>query len=353
MNIAVVDVAAQEGGSGAVLRDYVDYIKSDVASANHQWFVFTSLINFSDSNNVHCIQDGSIKKSLLRRIYWENIIFPKLMKKYNIDVVVSLQNNALPHVSCKQIVFFHNILLLLKPNTFSFFKREERLLALYTHIIGPYTRHTWKRAYAFAVQTNTVKEDLLKFLKDGVSVVVIPPHVSLEGLECINSTSSIQGLIYPATTMPYKHIEDVIKLLHGKINKDIIFTFDGTENSYAQKLKKLAEGDAHFRFVGYMNHKELLEFYAKLNYGLLMVSEMETLGIPLIEARSFGVPIVAVDRPYVHESLKDYPNVEYVDVGFNNLSELVNKAFKKQKIDSDIISFESSWAKMNELFNVV
>lgn len=352
MNIAVVDVAAQEGGGGAVLRDYVEYIKADASSANHQWFVFTSLISFSDTSNVHCIQDKNIKKSLFRRIYWENCVFPKLMKKHNIDVVVSLQNNALPHVSCKQIVFFHNILLLLKPNTFSFFKKEERILALYTHIIGPYTRHTWKRAYAFAVQTNTVKDDLKKALNESVPVVVIPPHVSLEAVESVKTESAIQGLIYPATTLPYKHIDDVIKHLYGKIDKDIVFTFDGTENSYAQKLRNLADGDAHFKFVGYLKHKDLLEYYASLNFGLLMVSEMETLGIPLIEARSFGVPIVAINRPYVHESLKDYQNVEYVDVSFDNLAESVHQAFMKQKTDSNIISFDSSWDKMNELFGV-
>lgn len=353
MNIAVIDVAAQEGGGGAVLRDFVDFIKTDIASADHQWFVFTSLISFNDTDNVHCIQDPSIKKSFLHRLYWENSVFPKLMKKHQIDVVVSLQNNALPHISCKQIVFFHNILLLKKPSSFSFFKREERLLAFYTHVIGPYTRHTWKWANAFAVQTNTVKEELEEKIHTRVPIAVIPPHVSLDGVENTESDRPIDGLIYPSTTHPYKHIADVICILKGQIDKDIVFTFDGSENAYAEKLKRLADGDTHFKFVGFLKHSELLEYYAKLNYGLLMVSEMETVGIPLIEARSYGVPIVAVDRPYVHESLKDYSNVEYVNIDLSNLADKVKTAFVMNKTDSEMPDSNSSWEVLNEAIGVL
>ena len=41
---------------------------------------------------------------------------------------------------------------------------------------------------------------------------------------------------------------------------------------------------------------------------------VETLGIPLIEAASLGVPIIANDMGYVHNALNDYEGARLVKV---------------------------------------
>ena len=47
---------------------------------------------------------------------------------------------------------------------------------------------------------------------------------------------------------------------------------------------------------------------------LLFPSYIETLGLPLLEAAAFGLPVLAADVDYAHEVLKDYEGVRYIDV---------------------------------------
>lgn len=46
---------------------------------------------------------------------------------------------------------------------------------------------------------------------------------------------------------------------------------------------------------------------------LLFPSYIETFGLPLLEARMSGSPILASDCPFSHEILDDYDGVSYFD----------------------------------------
>lgn len=40
---------------------------------------------------------------------------------------------------------------------------------------------------------------------------------------------------------------------------------------------------------------------------------METIGLPLLEAKAMGCPIIAIDMPYVKETLEVYKNYSEFD----------------------------------------
>ena len=44
---------------------------------------------------------------------------------------------------------------------------------------------------------------------------------------------------------------------------------------------------------------------------LLFPSYLETVGLPLLEAKQYGAPIIASDCAYAHETVGEYENVSY------------------------------------------
>ncbi len=65
------------------------------------------------------------------------------------------------------------------------------------------------------------------------------------------------------------------------------------------------------KFVGRLNQNEMVNMYKQSI--LIFPSYIETIGLPLIEAKTLGRQIVAADCEYAHEALGDYDNVVYFD----------------------------------------
>jgi glycosyltransferase involved in cell wall biosynthesis len=70
----------------------------------------------------------------------------------------------------------------------------------------------------------------------------------------------------------------------------------------------------------------MIELYAQSNC-LLFPSRIETWGLPMSEAKSYGMPIIAADLPYAHEAIGSYDRVRFFSA--KNMSELAElmKAF--------------------------
>ena len=65
-------------------------------------------------------------------------------------------------------------------------------------------------------------------------------------------------------------------------------------------------------FEGVLPHETLLSYY-KSSQGLLFPSIIETLGLPMLEAAAFGLPIIASDLDYAREVLIGYSGVNFVN----------------------------------------
>jgi glycosyltransferase involved in cell wall biosynthesis len=139
--------------------------------------------------------------------------------------------------------------------------------------------------------------------------------------------------IYPATPFHYKNhhmILGALKLLPESIKRNIVieFTFDANDNAYSIKLSNIViENQLPVKFIGSLDHESLIEKYN--SYTLLYPSLLESLGFPLIEAKSIYSPIMAIDLSYSREALGNYENVTY----FKSLEELI-KIFSKSPDDN-------------------
>jgi len=187
-------------------------------------------------------------------------------------------------------------------------------------------------------------------------------RISIEEVISLNFKDSMFHMFYPANSAVYKNHELIINAL--KYIKDskpeiynnliIHFTFDrNLSNNRNAELIGLAEKlqvIEHIRFEGKISYERVLSFYKSCDL-LVFPSYIETFGLPLIEAASFGMPILAVDMNYAREVIGDYEGVKFLNykdskLWAENIIDLYNKRIKYKTYD---VNYKTSWKDFFEL----
>lgn len=324
MNIAVIDVAAENGGALSVLKDFLEYVVS--VNDENKYYVFVSKEIDIIHPRIQYILKSEVKNSWLSRLKWEHFSAINELKALNIDVVFSLQNTAFFTRKLRQVVYFHNALLLEPRRKYSLFKKSERRYGIYTRFIGPYTFKSLKNATTIICQTETVKSAVEKRVSSA-QVYAVNPNVFVDEPLINSANDTIRGYLYPAAAVPFKKIEDVIRCYknhHSWFDQnglELLITIDGTENDYAKSLANLSKDISGIRLIGYQQRRTILEKYK--DYALIINSELESYPIPFIEAGLVGTSIVAADYPYAIEILKNNQNAAIYKK--NDLSDMFEK----------------------------
>lgn len=302
MRIAVVDVAAQYGGALSVLYDFVDRLIEREKDSQDEWYIITSVVDIKESVHVHNLKFPGIKHSWFHRLWWEYTKFKKLIEELHIDVVFSLQNNGLPVKQVKQIAYVHNVLLVQNKIRFSWLEPSERAAALYSNILAPYIRYSWKYVDKIIVQGNSVKGQVGRYFSEQ-KIFVCRPNMKLE--KKAKSVGKIKGFIYPTSAGTHKNfeliVETVKKLEEQGKDIEVLITITGDENPYAEKIKRETDKIKGIHLIGPQERRYILDSYQ--NYGLLLVSKLESFSMPILEAMNSQTVIVALDLPYVRDHL--------------------------------------------------
>lgn len=109
----------------------------------------------------------------------------------------------------------------------------------------------------------------------------------------------------------------------------VIWTVTGEENEGMKKLKaKAEEKKLPIEFIGPVPRTQLFEQYASSI--LVFPSYIETIGLPLLEARSVGAPILAADCLYARDGVGDYERAEFFDpMNAKKLQQLLTRWARK------------------------
>lgn len=134
-------------------------------------------------------------------------------------------------------------------------------------------------------------------------VKIFPPVENFEKYKkraCFNSTE----FFYPASNSVYKNhkcIYDACKILSEK----------GIGN-YSVSLTILGEtNNERIKHLGTLPFGQVIEKYNSST--LIFPSYIETVGLPLVEARQMGTLILVADCPYSREVLNGYVNAYFFD----------------------------------------
>lgn len=163
--------------------------------------------------------------------------------------------------------------------------------------------------------------------------------------------------IYPAVPVAYKQHATIVKAVKIIKKKDmdlasklrIYFTIKESDMPLLSKMIKKLDLTEQFIFEGVMPHEKLLEYY-KSSKGLLFPSSIESLGLPLLEAARFGLPIIASDLDYVKEVLDGYEGVRCASHNdYEKWADLMVDICKNNKSINPLPNHNSSWPDFFEL----
>lgn len=314
--VVVSGVNLIEGGTLVAFREMVR------AVADHlpQWrvVVLVHRTGLLDVEGVEELAFTSIKRSWLKRLFFEWFTSRSLCRQLGAQVWISM-HDITPRVDAmRQFVYCHNASPFSTLPARQAFK--DKTFFLFKAFYGLLYRLNIQRNTAVIVQQDWLRTEFRR--RYGVRQVIVahPSGVPVTRPTSTNTSRSEmrpRRFLYPTLPRVFKNIELVAQALRlldqdPRWQAEVSITFDGSESRYARELVERCRGLRSLRLIGRQPHAAMDRCYADAD-ALLFPSLLETWGLPLSEARERGLPIIAADLPYAHESIGNCGAVRFFD----------------------------------------
>ena len=367
--IFVNATAASEGGALTILRQFLEG-SATYSNKNIYYYIFCSLDELGSykSKNIKIVNNIKGKK-WLDRIKWDLYGLRSWSKKKDIraDLIISFQNTGVHYYKdIKQLIYLHQPIPFAENINWDFFNKNERILWFYKNIYKRLIKYSIKDNSYIIVQTEWMRNAVIKqFNWDSSKIFVIKPDlvkISIEEISNLEFKDRKFHIFYPANNVIYKNHELIIRALRyikdqkKKIydNLMIHFTIDDNlgndrNDTIINLIRDLKVND-HIKPEGKLSYETVLSFYKSCDL-MLFPSYIETFGLPLIEAASFGLPILVSDLDYAREVIGNYEGVRFLNhknskLWAENIIDLCNKRIKYEPYN---VNYKTSWKDFFEL----
>lgn len=311
--IVVIATICKESGALSIYRQLMYHLLSLKKNKN-KYIVFTD--PSMPKPIIGSVTYIDYCTSGINRILFDLYDFHRICKFKGIepDVIFSLNNSGVRFPGIRQIIYYHQGLPLYNYH-FSWTDKNDRKKALFTKFYPHYVKWSLKSNTSVVVQTETVKRlfvNRYRFPKEKIHVV-FPDVARIDPATVGDYTfkENTINFVYPATAQGYKEHVTIAKALETisdneakkKIRIHLTINKDGRKD--LEKAIRVGKLQDNFVFHGTMPYEQLLSMY-KWADGLLFPSVIETIGLPLLEAAAFGLPVLASRLEYVKDVLEGY-----------------------------------------------
>lgn len=307
MKVLVYDVAAESGGALSVLKEFYEKAVSDVDT---EWVFILSVVKLSSKDNIKVENYPEVKKSWIKRYFFDKFTAPKIIKKHSPDVVLNLQNITV-RTKSKQILYMQQSLPF---SPFRFTLAHKKLWVI-QNVLGGMIKRSCKKADEIIVQSEWIRKAVSEQCKvPEERIVVKSPKVDKSKLRLFEA-EKCKGFFYPAAGSFYKNHTVVARACtllkeQGYDYGEVVFTLRGDETEEIREIyERSREKGLNITWKGEMTREEVFRTYAE--YALIFPSFIETFGLPLLEARESGAPVLAADTPFAREILANYEKAEF------------------------------------------
>lgn len=291
-----------QGGGAVLLRELLFSLNKKKKSAR---VYVDSRFQFV-AEDFELIEFVPVKPSLLARLRVEWLLFTQSLLK---DKKLYLFFGNLPPMfffGVKQrsavILFFHNVILLDRFSNFSF---------CFSVKVKQQIERWWLKLTIHSISQVIVQSESVKSLFiaqfPNKSVVVLPfASLSKEPLN-ISQKSALEkkyDFIYVASSDPHKNHTNLLRawllLAKSGLRLRLVLTVSFFSDEQQQIINQILDfGGEVFNFSN-LTHQEVMSYYSK-SKALIFPSLVESFGLPLLEAQSLGLPILASELDYVRD----------------------------------------------------
>lgn len=249
-------------------------------------------------------------KGFLNRLYFENIVFRKIIKEKNIKLVYNFSGSAQFLSKVPQITKVQNLLFYSKKIDKVYFQKKQFITWFKQIYLKRVVFHCMiKQASYLEVQSIHVKNYISDFINILNKQFFIKSDIeikkeSLQKSKEYDFSKKIRFLyiVGPHFTYLHKNFEDFVKamkeLKDNGINFEIIITL--TKEQLHSCILWDDALDKYTTFLGYISKNELEKQFQD-NTILISTSVIETLGLHVIEAIENGILIIVPKEEYCKE----------------------------------------------------
>ena len=354
MNKIFVNATALVSGGGLVtLKQFLDSIPIE---DNYIYYIFCSIKNLESEYKQDNIKFIFPKyKKGLARIYWDMIGLKRWAKTKNINpkLVISLQNttilfdNSVPQISyiMQAIPFVHK--------KWNLFNKSERILWFYKNIYPFFMSINLGENHFVVTQSRWIKYEFSKKFNFPLEkIFAIRPIINLsKSTDKHEFSKNTYNIFCPSSPFVYKNnIEIANALIYLKNNNydismfKVYITFEDQDDTLLNEIILKNNLKNNFIFVGRLEYKIMLKYYNGCDL-VVFPSYLETFGLPLLEAASFGKPILATKEKYAIEVISNYNGAKLLNI--NSPEEwgkaLLNESNERKIYNKYIANFHESW----------
>ncbi len=306
-----------EGGPLTVLQDCV----TAAAAALPDWHIVVlahrkALIT---TPGIEVLEFPGIKRRWLIRLWAEWYGFHALSKELRADLWLSLHDMTPRVAARRQAVYCHNAAPFSSPSLRDawFGPSYFAFAMLYEHVYRPLIH----RNYAVIVQQAWLRDRFIKHF--GVKHVIVARPEGLgasTGLApALRVPSGERGTVffYPSLPRCFKNFEvigEALKQLEKNPgwNGTVRWTIRGDENRYTRWLHSRFGQLRSLEWIGLQTRTEMKHHYQQADC-LLFPSRLESWGLPITEAKEYGLPVLAADLPYARETVGNHGAAGFFD----------------------------------------
>ena len=356
MRIAVVDIVSVDGGGYQVTNSLYQYIASGNC-LEHEWLFIVSNQDFKSNDYVSVVKLYKGSRGYLNRAITELIDVNRALRSFDAQLVIAMSNMKIFGCRINQLVYMQQSIPFQKEKKFSILKCDERKYAFRQYIQGGFIKTSLRKAKGVLVQTHWIEKAIKEIVED-IPVVCIG-FPGEDGLtKSKYKAAKVQNdFFYPCGPEVYKNLPVVVSAVQELKDEGYRFSFYLTisEKDLEVLSGKRVDTDT-FICMGKVPHERVQELYPKTS--LVFASYIETVGLPLVEAKNTGAWIIASDCAFSHEVLDDYPNCVFFDYhSSKELAEQMRQVLSNTlKLEHyDVTSKEPSvcWDRMIQYINVL
>jgi len=293
-------------GIGFYLKCLLDEIQKQ-DQTNFYFLISNGPIEYKLRNNKWLKIEGRFNQKLIST-FWLQCLAPVLAQKYKLDLFWGTRHNLpiLLNRRTKTVLTIHDMTSHLYPHTMNWANLMVELLLKRLSAI--------KSDKIIAV-SNSTAVDIEKYYKiapkklnvinSGIPVTSTEHHE----INFINKEFPSKYFLFVGTLEPRKNFKRIFKAFESiePEKQDIYLVIIGGTGWKNKKFVKMIEAHPlreHVKITGYISDEKLSAAYQNA-LGLLFPSTYEGFGFPILEAMSFGVPVITSNRASMPEVAGD------------------------------------------------
>lgn len=235
-----------------------------------------------------------------RRALWRELHLPRLLRSLAADVLLVVTPESLRRSPVPQVVLVHDLGPLLAPAVYGMPRFVRYAMSL---------RGTCRRATGIVCVSSSTRLDLLRWTRHARGKVTVAhnapqltddrPASPAPGPACPEQAYTL----YVGAALPHKNVPVLLEAYSDpSATMPPRLVLVGPD--YGGELSRVtaaSRGMEHIEHRGFVSEDELRALYAGASV-FAFPSLWEGFGIPVVEAMSFGVPVVSTDLPSLREA---------------------------------------------------